>query len=758
MSRVVTTLTCLGFTMLVIGIGGYFAVSAGLSKGLRKEFVISPQSPRFTAFTEGVPVHKQWYMWNLTNYLNVSQHGAKPQYEQLGPYVYTHRKARLNPEFSHDGEEVTFVEHKYDIFDAELTADGLSEDDIIYNLSPTYVGLVHRAGSESQVQLGLVGPLLLEAFQWLQSALPHLAGSHSAAALLAAEESKLTALAGSRAAFLATWANATTPPSAEWDGMILGGSGLPVAVAEAMWSANTSLGLLNGTWAATGTWAQAGEDEDALARVQAEFPSLSASQLLDLLTWHASYVSNTALPALMASLKQYGVTHVHQLPYYQWSSANLTDGLSLHHFFPKYVKFEYEYGTAARDLAPAARIGTAQAESLLNGSSPLFNTFDVADFFLDVQQTAQNASYYKVIEQKFGIVEAQTNELKFYLIGIVGLSEQTLRGLIFNNASGLFPGLTVREWLYEHTDALVELVDAQLDHLGPISTNMTREQALATVPPTTLYTGKGDVGRINSYKLWQGQKTIDTWDAKEVVAGTDGSAWGLNVGISSTLPIFVASTRRDTKLVNPTGEVVHFEGIKLGRHRLDDDVWKVNSEFDMRFDGVWNLTTIHRGSPICVTRPHLYGVDPLLQGLIDGMNPDPKLHTTTVDVEPVSGTTMQASKVAQVNLFLRNNTGYFDGGFGGCVWPICTPNVPTGRLYPLAWYSMDAGVSAADAKKFRDSVYMAQKLKLGLLISGGTVGCLLLIAAVYYQNVKRNDARDVEGSVQHDPLLAGDKA
>ena len=52
-------------------------------------------------------------------------------------------------------------------------------------------------------------------------------------------------------------------------------------------------------------------------------------------------------------------------------------------------------------------------------------------------------------------------------------------------------------------------------------------------------------------------------------------------------------------------------------------------------DGVLEIATCKEGAPVVTSCPHFYMADPIYVKAVDGMNPQPLMHQTYLDIEPV---------------------------------------------------------------------------------------------------------------------------
>lgn len=57
--------------------------------------------------------------------------------------------------------------------------------------------------------------------------------------------------------------------------------------------------------------------------------------------------------------------------------------------------------------------------------------------------------------------------------------------------------------------------------------------------------------------------------------------------------------------------------------------------------------------PIVATMPHFLGADERYGLMVDGMNPNPDLHSIYTDIEPNTGSPLRGGKKLQFNMFLK---------------------------------------------------------------------------------------------------------
>ena len=61
-----------------------------------------------------------------------------------------------------------------------------------------------------------------------------------------------------------------------------------------------------------------------------------------------------------------------------------------------------------------------------------------------------------------------------------------------------------------------------------------------------------------------------------------------------------------------------------------------DNPLNCKIDGIFDASPCYHDVPIMYSAPHFYKGNPILQQSIEGLNPDPELHSSYVDVEPVN--------------------------------------------------------------------------------------------------------------------------
>ena len=109
---------------LVASLSAIPLVNYLIESQVKEEVIVSDyNSPSFDTWVsnsgeDGLPITYDIYLFDIANYQDVLQKGAKPSLTQKGPYRYRETFTRHEVNFNEDGTEVSFYEQWTYIFDA----------------------------------------------------------------------------------------------------------------------------------------------------------------------------------------------------------------------------------------------------------------------------------------------------------------------------------------------------------------------------------------------------------------------------------------------------------------------------------------------------------------------------------------------------------------------------------------------------------------------------------------------------------------
>jgi hypothetical protein len=153
----------------------------------------------------------------------------------------------------------------------------------------------------------------------------------------------------------------------------------------------------------------------------------------------------------------------------------------------------------------------------------------------------------------------------------------------------------------------------------------------------------------------------------------------------------------------------------------------------MNTEGLINGQPIERfrGMPVCISKPHFLDTAQSVRNKVIGINPTEEKHETYIDVEPISGVTMNAHQRVQVN-FNVSEDNYFTEA--------------NSTIMPIMWYERTGKVPEDLAARFTGEVYPAQLAQGSILTVGMTCGIALTFAGGYKSisgQVKRSKIKKV---------------
>lgn len=169
--------TCLILSAILIVAGGmsYVIFNALFIPVMTNEFVVnSPDAVRYADWAckystspippcdgehDFVPFFEAYYPFNLTNYEDVLN-GAKPMYEELGPYTYQASITKFNVSFTADGSEVSYIECWTYYWRPDRSCEGCTPEDVVIGINTGYIGAVGTAGGEPVLLVGMTGPTI----------------------------------------------------------------------------------------------------------------------------------------------------------------------------------------------------------------------------------------------------------------------------------------------------------------------------------------------------------------------------------------------------------------------------------------------------------------------------------------------------------------------------------------------------------------------------------------------------------------------
>jgi len=219
-------------------------------------------------------------------------------------------------------------------------------------------------------------------------------------------------------------------------------------------------------------------------------------------------------------------------------------------------------------------------------------------------------------------------------------------------------------------------------------------------------TGKNSRDEVRRQMVWKSTKQVmDLWfdpvtgePDYEYVRGTDASQFNGGLKEGDRLDVWEKDIIRGVYLQNYDKERSKYRGIDLLNFRVEPEtyysceIYPTNCKFDMHQNGLINLQIIALGIPLYASQAHMYGVDAEYADTVTGLTPDRDSHTSFINVEPFSGITMNAGKVAQIQIRVGpTGAGYYDG-------------LANNTYLPIFWYIEGGSINKPKADEFKEGV------------------------------------------------------
>lgn len=235
----------------------------------------------------------------------------------------------------------------------------------------------------------------------------------------------------------------------------------------------------------------------------------------------------------------------------------------------------------------------------------------------------------------------------------------------------------------------------------------------------TVFTGADDPSKTDIIDKWDGEKSLRFWkgDTCNMINGTSIEI-GPPIDSNQESYTFFQSIYCRSLTYNYTGDKVHY-GLSVKRFKPTYDLFANSSEnpenycFEVNREhasGVLDISPCQFGSPIFISFPHFHLADPSYLKALDGLEPDEAKHGSHLDIEPITGVSVDANIRLQINLEVEKVVGIFQ-----------LYNVTEG-IFPLFWVD----ISIAINKDFAD--FFQRSLKNPKIISFSVLGVLAVVS------------------------------
>ncbi|CAN8006184.1 unnamed protein product, partial [Ixodes hexagonus] len=262
----------------------------------------------------------------------------------------------------------------------------------------------------------------------------------------------------------------------------------------------------------------------------------------------------------------------------------------------------------------------------------------------------------------------------------------------------------------------------------------------------SVYTGVDDTSKFAKLEEWNNHRKclrntpkIRNPKRNVVLVPNNGGQFAPFVSKDTTLYVFSTDLCRSMSFTYETDTEVH--GLKTMRFTPPPTLFASADEDENNRcfcttptcpkSGVVYISSCRKGAPIVLSSPHFYLGDNAYVNGVDGLSPTKELHETFLDIHPLTGLVLRASKRLQINVDLRN----YD--------KLQVLKDVQSTVFPVAWIEESVELSPALAEQLKQKAELPQQLGNGTIATALVVGgigssiCVVMIFLLYLQGKSR---------------------
>lgn len=287
-----------------------------------------------------------------------------------------------------------------------------------------------------------------------------------------------------------------------------------------------------------------------------------------------------------------------------------------------------------------------------------------------------------------------------------------LNSLIKKSKSSMFQTRSLKELLWGYKDPFLNLVPYPINTtIGVFYPYNDTVDGVYKV-----FNGKDNISKVAIIDTYKGKRNLSYWDSYcDMINGTDAASFPPFVEKSRTLRFFSSDICRSIYAV--FGSEMNLKGIPVYRFVLPANAFasplqnpdnhcfcteKVISNNCTSY-GVLDIGKCKEGKPVYISLPHFLHASPDVSEPIEGLNPNEDEHSTYLDVEPITGFTLQFAKRLQVNILVKPAKKIE-----------ALKNLKKPYIVPILWLNETGTIGDEKAEMFRNQVTGKIKL-LGLV-------------------------------------------
>lgn len=280
--------------------------------------------------------------------------------------------------------------------------------------------------------------------------------------------------------------------------------------------------------------------------------------------------------------------------------------------------------------------------------------------------------------------------------------QSVLNSLIKKSKSSMFQNRTLKELLWGYKDPFLSLVPY------PISTTVGVFYPYNDTVDGVykVFNGKDNVSKVAIIESYKGKRNLSYWPSYcDMINGTDAASFPPFVERSRVLQFFSSDICRSIYAV--FGSDIDLKGIPVYRFVLpakafasplqnpDNHCFCTETVVSNNCTsyGVLDIGKCKEGKPVYISLPHFLHASPDISEPIEGLNPNEEEHRTYLDVEPITGFTLQFAKRLQVNILVKPARKIE-----------ALKNLKRNYIVPILWLNETGTIGDEKAEMFRRQV------------------------------------------------------
>ncbi|NXK93013.1 CD36 protein, partial [Formicarius rufipectus] len=294
---------------------------------------------------------------------------------------------------------------------------------------------------------------------------------------------------------------------------------------------------------------------------------------------------------------------------------------------------------------------------------------------------------------------------------------------IKSSKSAMLQNRTVKELLWGYKDPFLNSLPVAINPvLGVFYPYNGTTDGLYRV-----YTGTEDITKTAIIESYKNRRNLSYWEGHcDMVNGTDGASFPPFVKKNQVLRFFSSDICRSIYGVFQGKRTV--KGITLYRFAVPREAFASPAEVrdnycfctdqvisqNCTLAGVLDISACKEKRPVYISLPHfLHASESILHG-VEGLSPDEQEHETFLDIEPITGFTLQFAKRLQVNLLVQPSKTID-----------ALSKVKNPYIFPILWLNESAVIGDEKAEMFREKVtgpvQLLNILQMALMITGSVL-------------------------------------